>query len=466
MAEPAGRIPSGPGAPAGSASRARLRARLAETDALAFTTDAASERALIEGLAGCRDAEVWPGSLRAAAAALGRGRRAGLVVVDVDGSPYPAGALYDLASVCEVGTAVVALGSDDTARFAREILLAGVGDYLVKPVTAGAVAAAAAHALGVSGSEAPRGRLVAFAGTGGSGATTLAAATALAASMRGHYVSVLDLNRAVSAAALMLDVEPAPGLVELLSTVARASLNPDMVEGMRAARSDRVGVYGYGWSAAAPPPAPAWAVCELLVDLQRRSHLVIVDGMDDPATRRTLLALADVRAVVTEPTRSGAAAAARMAARLGRMLGAGYPSVLVQNHTRAFRDPATATRRLREAGIARAPGVVVPFDPALPSLADRGFPQDRLPAALRGPLGALVDRILAPDAAGGARADIEAGEAQAARPAGARTRPRPAPARTRRPRAARPSATPPRATAPGAAPRRLVPSRGRGLQPA
>ena len=458
MAELVRHTLSGPGAPAGSGSRARL----AETVALAFTTDAASERALIEGLAGCRDAEVWPGSLRAAAAALGRGRRPGLVVVDVDGSPYPAGALYELASVCEVGTAVIALGSDDTARFAREILLAGVGDYLVKPVTAGAVAAAAAHALGVSGSEAPRGRLVAFAGTGGSGATTLAAATALAASMRGHYVSVLDLNRAVSTVSLMLDVEPAPGLVELLSTVARASLNPDMVEGMRAARSDRIGVYGYGWSAAAPPPAPAWAVCELLVDLQRRSHLVIVDGMDDPATRQTLLAIADVRAVVTEPTRSGAAAAARMAARLGRMLGAGYPSVLVQNHTRAFRDPATATRRLREAGIARAPGVVVPFEPTLPSLADRGFPRDRLPAALRRPLGALVDRILAPDAAGGARAGIEAGEAQA----GARTRPRSAPARTRRPRAARPSATPTRATAPGAAPRRLVPPRGRGLQPA
>ena len=462
MAESARPMPSGPDAAAVSAPRAGL----AETDALAFTTDAESERALVEGLAGCRDAEVWPGSLRAAAAALGQGHRAGLVVVDVDGSPYPAGALHELASVCEAGTAVVALGSPDTARFAREILLAGVSDYLVKPVTSEAVAAAAARALVASEGEAPEGRLVAFAGTGGSGTTTLAAATALAASVRGHYVSVLDLDRTVSAVSLMLDVEPATGLVELLSTVARASLNPDMVERMRAARFDRIGVYGYGWSGVAPPPAPAWAVCELLVELQRRSHLVIVDGMDDPATRQTLLALADVRVVVTEPTRSGATAAARMTARLGPMLGAGYPSVLVQNHTRAFGDAATAAERLREAGVARAPGVVVPFEPALAALADRGFPRDRLPAALRDPLGALVDRLLASGPTDGAHTGIEAGEARAVQPAGARTTPRPAPARTRRRRAAGPSAPPTRAARLRAALRRLVPSRGRGLQPA
>ena len=461
MAEPMRPISSDPEVPAVSASRAGLE----ETDALAFTTDAASERALVEGLAGCRDAEVWPGSLRAAAAALGQGHRAGLVVVDVDGCSYPAGALHELASVCEVGTAVVALGAAGTARFAREILLAGVSDYLVKPITAEAVATAAARALGASEDDAPRGRLVAFAGTGGSGTTTLAAATALAASMRGHYVSVLDLDRTVSAVSLMLDVEPATGLVELLSTVARASLNPDMVERMRAARSDRIGVYGYPWSDV-PPPAPAWAVCELLVELQRRSHLVIVDGMDDPATRQTLLALADVRVVVAEPTHSGAAAAARMTARLGPLLGTGYPSVLVQNHTRAFRDAAAATERLREAGVALAPGVVVPFEPALASLADRGFPRDRLPAALRDALGALVDRILAPGAADGAEAGVGAGEARAVQPAGARTRPRSVPARTRRRRAAGTSAPPTRAVSLRAALRRLVHSRRRGLQPA
>ena len=290
---------------------------LAEIDALAFATDPASERALREGLAGCRDGQVWPGGLRTAAAALGQGQSPRILFVDLDETPYPAGAIHELAAVCEVGTVVIALGSDDSARSSREILLAGVSDYLVKPVTALAVRKAAVRAAGSAANGSAEGWLVGFAGTGGSGATTLAAATALLAAERGRYVSVLDLNRTFSALSFLLDVEPAGGLVDLLSTVARASLHPDMVDGMRAARSDRIAVYGYSWSVEPPPLAPVWAVCELLVELQRRSHLVIVDGMDDPATRQTLLAMVDARVLVVEPTATGAASAVRMMARLG-----------------------------------------------------------------------------------------------------------------------------------------------------
>ena len=71
---------------------------------------------------------------------------------------------------------------------------------------------------------------------------------------------------------------------------------------MRAERSDRITVYGYPWNAVPPPCPPVWAICELLVELQRRSHLVIVDGLDDPATRISLLATVDARVVVVEPT--------------------------------------------------------------------------------------------------------------------------------------------------------------------
>ena len=441
-----------PGAKAEDVREASQALQNAAIDALAFAADAESEAALREGLSHLPNPQVWDGGLRAAADALGRGHAARLVFVDIDGVGYPAGALYQLAAVCEVGTVVVAFGSDESARLGREVLLAGVSDYLVKPITPETVAAAAARALDARADGTAQGWLVGFAGTGGAGATTLAAATALAAAARGHYVSVLDLRRTVSAVSLLLDVEPAPGLVELLSTVARASLNPDMVERMCAKRSERIGVYGYAWDATPPPLAPVWAVCELLVELQRRSHLVVVDGMDHPATRQALLALVDVRVLVVEPTVSGAADAARMCAGLGSLIGAGYPSVLVQNHTRAFPDVGAATLRLRRAGVARAPGVVVPFEPTLPALADRGFPGGRLPAALRVPLDALVDRLLT----SGLTSGSEAGNADLAT-VGERSRSAPA----RRRRGKRPAtATPPRAAPIGAALRRLLPSRG------
>ena len=409
----------------------------AEVDALAFVTDPGSEQALREGLAECRDAQVWPGDLRTTASVLDQGHSARLVFVDLDGCPYPAGAIYDLSTVCEVGTAVIALGSDDTARFSREVLLAGVSDYLVKPVTAAAARESAARALGSVADTSDRGWLVGFAGTGGSGATTLAAATALLAAERGRYVSVLDLNRSFSALSFMLDVEPAGGLVDLLSSVARASLHPEMVDGMRARRSDRIAVYGYPWSAAPPPPVPpVWAVCELFVELQRRSHLVIVDGMDDPATRHALLAMLDARVLVVEPTAAGAALAAGMMTRLGPMLGRDWPVVLVQNHTRAFRAGAGA-RALGAAGVAAAPDVVVPFEATLPSVTDRGWPRDRLPPALRKPLAALTDRVLAmPGRA--AEGPASAPDSAAVRAA---SRPSPAPAGRDRPapRSAAPS---------------------------
>ena len=392
-------------------------------DALAFATDAASERALAEGLSHLADAQAWGGGLRAAAEAMRQGHGAPLVFVDLDGVAYPAGAIYELSAVCEEGTAVVAFGKDASATRCREVLLAGVREYLVKPLSASAVREAAERATG-AGSEAPQGTLVGFTGTGGTGATTLAAASALLAAERGRYVSVLDLNRACPAVALSLDVEPASGLVDLLGASARASLNPEMVERVGALRSGRVTVYAYPLSAGpAPPLAPVWAVCELLVELQRRSHLVVVDGMDDPRLAQALLALVDVRVLVVEPTASGAAAAARTVVRLGPMLGAGWPSVLVQNHTRAF-DPASGARALARAGLRAEPDVVVPFEPALPAFAAWGMPDGGLPRALRAPLAGLAQRLIAPGAA------AEAGEASA---------PAAAPARKRRARSSRPS---------------------------
>ena len=434
----------------------------AEIDALAFATDPTSEHALREGLADFQDAQVWPGDLRAAAAALEQGHAPRLVFVDIDGTSYPAGAIYELSAVCEVGTLVIALGSDDTARHSREILLAGVSDYLVKPITAAAVREAAARAVGTAANDSLDGWLTGFAGTGGSGTTTLAAATALLAAERGRYVSVLDLNRSFPALAFALDVEPAGGLVDLLSTAARASLHPEMVDGMRAERSGRIAVYGYPWSAVPPPLAPVWAVGELFAELQRRSHLVIVDGMDDPATRQALLAMVDARVLVVEPTATGAASAARMMARLRPMTALEWPVVLVCNHTRPI-PPKAAARALAEAGVAARPDVVVPFEPGLPPITDRGWPRGRLPRALRGPLDRLADRVLAMPGREGRMADMQDGARAQAAATGA-------PPRAGKPRAPRKSAassaTASRPSPVRAALRRLLPSRAARSRPA
>lgn len=427
-------------------------------EALAFATDAQSEQALREGISFLSNAQVWPGGLRAAAGSLGQGHAAALVFVDLDGETYPAGALYELAAVCEEGTAVVAFGEGGTAGYCREVLLAGVAEYLVKPLTAAAVREAAVRAADASAGRPPRGTLAGFTGTGGTGATTMAALAALGAASRGRYVSVLDLDRTYPALSLMLDAEPASGLGDLLGASSRASLHPEMVERVGTPRSARLTVYGYTPSAAPPPaPAPAWAVCELLVELQRRSHLVIVDGVDDPALNAAVLALADTRVLVVEPTTTGAAAAARTVARLGPLLGAGRPTVLVSNHTRAF-PPKAGARALVRAGFRARPSVNIPFEPALPAHVDWGMPEEKLPRALRAPIAGLVDRVLAP-----AAPEAERAEALDRSPDPARGRARPT--RASRARASAAAARPRR---PGlrAALRGLLGPGTEGLRPA
>lgn len=366
--------------------------------ALAFATDPDTEDRLREGLlhyestsAGFEDAQVWPGGLRAAVAALADGYSTKLVIVDIDGVAFPAGAINELAEVCEIGTTVIAIGSDDSARLSRELLFAGVSDYLVKPVTAEQVHGAATRATADDRGRLLQGCVAGFVGTGGSGATTVAAATALLAAKRGSYVSVLDLNRSVPSLALLLDIEPAAGLDQLFDVAGSSGTDPQMVDAVRAGRWDRISVYAYRWSptpVAAPElPAVSW----LLTQLRQRTQLVLVDGFQDAESSFALLDEVDTRVVTVEPTVEGAFRAARILQCLGET----SPSLLVQNHTRAFRR-REGSDLLRSAGIASPADIVIPFEPSLPGIADRGWPQGRLPRGVRKPLAALADRVLTP----------------------------------------------------------------------
>ena len=360
-----------------------------DPSALAFAADPESEHALREGLAGYPDAEVWPGGLSAAVAALGRGAGSRLLFVDLDETAYPAGAIHELASVCEVGTVVVALGSNGSARFSREVLLAGVSDYLVKPLSMEAVRDAALRAGLVEEDTALHGCVAAFTGSGGSGTTTLAAAVALAAAQRGRYVSLLDLSRPFSTLAFLLDVEPAAGLGQLLEASAHSMPDPEVVNAVRVRRSERIEVYAYRFGPAPPPAPEAEAVLRLVAELKRRSHLVLVDGLYDPETRSALLSAVDRQVLVVEPTPSGAARGARLLDGLGE----GPPLVVVRNHTRAFGDDASV-RALRRARLRIRPRISVPFESTLPALCDRGWPKDQLPKPLEASLSMLSDLLL------------------------------------------------------------------------
>ena len=217
----------------------------------------------------------------------------------------------------------------------------------------------------------------------------MAAAVALFAADQGHYVSVLDLTRPFSNLAFLLDVEPAAGLEQLLEASAGTAPDADAVDAVRARRSERVAVYGYRFGPDSIAAPATESVVRLVSELKRRSHLVLIDGIDHPGVRSALLAAADRQVVVLEPTPGGAA----RGAQLLEGLEAGTAPVVVLNHTRPF-TRGSSTRMLRRAGVRARPQVSVSYDPALPAICDRGWPKNQLPKALETSVSALSGLLL------------------------------------------------------------------------
>lgn len=334
--------------------------------------------------------ETDDGDIRTAIGTLAGNASPALILVDLDGVPFPVGSIHELASVCDAGATVVALGSRDDARYSRAILNTGVADYLIKPVAAARLREVVARAFAGDDDRRWRGRSAGFAGTGGSGATTLLAATAITAAARGRYVAVLDLNRAFSALPFLLDVQPAPGLDELLESAASGAPDPGLVAAAQVARSDRLAVFGYRWNPPLPLAPSFRSVGQLVAELCTRFHLVLVDP--EVHGRIAVLRDCDVQVLVSEPTRIGALRSARALAALGEA-----SVVDVRNRTRSL-GRSGVRNALRAAGADREPDVEFPFADLLPELSDWGHLAkrlpDRIPRRLRKPLDRLVDRLV------------------------------------------------------------------------
>ena len=356
----------------------------------AFAVDAETEKVLKDALTG-RGAQVQRGDMGAAIKALSTSASPRLIFVDLDGSEFPIGRIHELAAVCELGTLVVAISSNDTARFTRELLACGVSDYLPKPVSVSDIHEAMSTALKdeETSTRLYAGRVIAFASCGGSGATTLAALTAHAAAAQGSYVSVLDLERTSGALPLMLDVEPTGGLDELLDLAAtEAEPNPDLIDGVRTVATPRIAAYSYRLGDSLPPQPTTGAVQWLTEQLANRSHLVIVDGLTDTDTLFSVLENADERVLVFEPT---LVSLNRVVRRLA-MLGKDSQVVLVENHTRAAKN-ALAANEVRYTLAGRDPDVIMPFEPGLPTATNYGWPDRTLTKKYRKALDQLTGRF-------------------------------------------------------------------------
>jgi pilus assembly protein CpaE len=278
----------------------------------AFVTDEETARVIANVLRSqSLAAVVRAGDVTTAAKQLGALPAPRLLMVDLSTSTMPMRDIDTLAEVCEPGTSVIALGSQNDVGLFRDLIAAGVADYLVKPVSEAALIQAVGKAserpaeVQQAGDKALGRFVVVIGARGGVGASTVAANCGYVMSKDfKKRVALVDLDLQFGTASLALDVEPGRGLREALE-------NPSRIDSLFiASASVNAGENFYILGAEEPLDdittfAPE-ALDLLLTELRRSFDCVVVDIPRTAAVHhRDALTGADAVVVVTDLSLAG-----------------------------------------------------------------------------------------------------------------------------------------------------------------
>jgi len=176
----------------------------------------------------------WPrkrvqkGTLESAIRALGIMEPPKLLVVDIEKSRDPIGEITTLTETCGPNTFIIALGETNDVQLYRELINAGVNDYILKPVKPETMSAAisrgflALHDKGAGGPSGP-GKMCTIIGVrGGIGTSLLATNVAwIIANEFKRSTALLDLDIHFGTSALSFDLEPGRGLADALEDPTR-----------------------------------------------------------------------------------------------------------------------------------------------------------------------------------------------------------------------------------------------------
>ena len=324
----------------------------------AFAADAPTERVVRRALTGRTATKVqrakWPEALRLLAEA----PSPQLVLVDLDGAPDPEAAFRQLRTVCSFETSFVALGSSTTSGFARQRLRDGFADYLVKPASIVDVQETCASLLDDPMDRGYAGRVLCFAGSGGSGVSSLVRAVARESRARDRACVILSLDPVRSDS---FGLEPSGDVAELLAGLESGNVPDFDPFGQAGGNGDsRVALVAYANAAELSASPRIDTVLALVSYLANRAATVLVAGVPQPEVLVELMRQADVRVVSYEP----ALASINVAVRCLALLGEDHATLLVQCHSRARRSYMSAAQ-IRYALADRDPDVTLPHDAAL-----------------------------------------------------------------------------------------------------
>ena len=359
------------------------RAPAGRPAALAFANDPDSEAVLKTAFREEAPGSVLRGDITKAIQHLSANRSPRVLVVDISNVALPVTQIHQLADVCEPGVSVIVIGNRDEVGLYRDLLHAGVAEYIVKPLTDTLVAKALHTALGaVEPTPISRklGKVVALIGArGGVGTSTIAVNLAwYLANRQVRRVALVDLDLYNGVCSLALNVPPSGGLREALENPLR--IDSLFLERTMTAESERLYVLGSEEPLDAELELSANGVDRLLDVIREQFHYVIVDLPRLPnAVSQRVLQIADSRVIILDQTLQSIRDAARLC-RLPSLDGSEGRPLTVVNRTGESKRRSIQIDEV--AGALEQPlRCAVPFQPAVFATAAA---QGTVPAARRG----------------------------------------------------------------------------------
>jgi pilus assembly protein CpaE len=297
--------------------------------------DAETERVLQEASVLLGRSAIMRGGISKAIDHLSEERSPHLLLVDISGIDLPLSQIHTLADVCEPGTTVVAIGDHNDVGLYRDLLDAGISNYIVKPLTRELLTRALTSKVnsnsGEIGSRAALklGKLVSFVGArGGVGTTTLAANLAWhLANRQSRRIALVDLDLQNGDCALLFNITTNPGLRDALANPLR--LDHLLLDRIMTQYGERLFVLGSEEPLHDNVQITASAIDSLFSVLRSQFHYIIIDvpRIPAPAYRRAL-EIADRRVIVVDQTMRAMRDAVRVVKMFGdgEIPGAGHPA--------------------------------------------------------------------------------------------------------------------------------------------
>lgn len=294
-----------------------------------------------------------------------------LLIVDLGDASDIMAAAGQLATVCDAGAQVILLGKVNDLRVYRDIISAGVADYLVKPFTEEDLIASIDRARPQKAAPAERtadplkaksAELTAVIGVrGGVGASTIAANAAWhAAEKLLKKVTLIDMDLTFGTQALILDLDPGGGLADAMKEPGR--MDELFIKRASVALGERLRVMAAETDPAQGDLASSVAYQGLLEFIRQDSDLVVVDLPRTLAVAQPqFLDGCDRIILVAEPGLGAMRDTARLANHISKHNPAAKLSVVLNRQGVGGKDELTV--KTFEDGSGQKIASTVPFEP-------------------------------------------------------------------------------------------------------